>query len=150
MDMVDEDLVRHKAAAREEELQRFLEKHGAARATKEQLEKIFDAGWDEGLSEEDQKRVIDLIQDPYCLYPLEYPTLLESALEMVKSMVVVGREAWKKDVQDETEEPKEMEEQNVAPRQLVHRGGPRNRGGLTNRGALVHRRRGYYHEPRLW
>ncbi|KAL8920958.1 MAG: hypothetical protein Q9208_005984 [Pyrenodesmia sp. 3 TL-2023] len=113
MDIVDKDLV----AAREEELQRFLEKHSAARATKEQLKKVFEAGWDEGLTEEDQVRVIDFIEDPYCLYPLEHPTLLESALEMAKSMVVAGRQVWNEDIQDKMEEPKEMEEHNAARQQ---------------------------------
>ncbi|KAL8901683.1 MAG: hypothetical protein Q9207_005084 [Kuettlingeria erythrocarpa] len=93
----------HEPARRQAELHSFLTKHKAARATEEQLKHIFDLGCDGGLSLEDQERMVDFIEDPYCLYSLSgLQTLLQAALEMVRSMVVVvGRKDGVEDVEEE-------------------------------------------------
>ncbi|KAL9052547.1 MAG: hypothetical protein Q9206_004271 [Seirophora lacunosa] len=76
----DEENIRRAEAAREEKLQQFFDAHENCRATKAQLEAVFDLG----LDDKDQEKLIDLIENPSMLYPLEGgQTVLEKAVDLV-------------------------------------------------------------------
>ncbi|KAI4283067.1 MAG: hypothetical protein L6R35_005261, partial [Caloplaca aegaea] len=75
----DGETIGRAEAAREEKLQQFFAAHETSRASKEQLEAVFDLG----LDEEEQEKLLDLIENPRMLYPLEGQTVLEKAVDLV-------------------------------------------------------------------
>ncbi|KAL8652693.1 MAG: hypothetical protein Q9210_002534 [Variospora velana] len=67
------------SAAPKQLLQQFFDAHETSRATKEQLEAVFDLE----LDEEEQEKLLDLVENPRMLYPLEGQTVLEKEVDSV-------------------------------------------------------------------
>ena len=101
--MPDEALLHRAEATRQRDLQRFKDAHNTSRATAEQLEKIFDLD----LDDKDRASLLDWIEDPYALYPLESQTVFERALKVVQSEK--KENGRMDDVRDEMREAEERE-----------------------------------------
>lgn len=111
--MPDEEAVMRADAAHEERLQRFKEAHITSRASSAQLEKIFNLN----LNKPDQEKLLDWIEDPCTLYPLENQTLFDKALEKVRSESKARN--WNAAVHEETM----AEEEQVSPPEKVWKNG---------------------------
>lgn len=65
--------------ARKEQLQIFKDTHSSVRATDAQLEDIF------ALSKEEQETMIDWLDNPRALYPLEDESVFDGAMSIIQS-----------------------------------------------------------------